>query len=81
MRVYPVYLNLIFTDMKKAFHLSDKDQEEIAFLRSMLQKLGFSLATVTQENIEDARLLNMMHENTKRTLVNVDEVMAKLEKK
>jgi hypothetical protein len=47
----------------------------------MLQKLGFSLSTVTQENIEDARLLNMMHENTKRNLVDVDVVMAKLEKK
>jgi|688.fasta_scaffold1182087_2 hypothetical protein len=67
--------------MKKAFHLSDKDKEEIAFLRSMLQKLGFSLSTVTQENIEDARLLNMMHENTKRNLVDVEVVMAKLEKK
>ena len=67
----------IFVSMK-GIVIAPKSQTELRFLTDLLNKLGITTATMSEEELEDLGLLRLMKSANKNKKVSRDTVMAKL---
>lgn len=67
----------IFVSMK-GMVITAKSQTEFKFLNDLLKKLGVSLTSVTEEELEDLGLSKMLKSVDKRKKVSRESIMTKL---
>jgi hypothetical protein len=62
----------------KGIVITPKSQTELKFVTDLLKKLGISISTMTDEEMEDLGLLKLMKAANKSKTVSRDSVMKKL---
>lgn len=62
----------------KGLVITPENQSELKFLSDLLNKLGISAPTLSQEELEDLGLLQLMKSANRKKKVSCDTVVAKL---
>lgn len=77
---YTMFQDLKFGKMKTLIVTPD-NEKELQFLRELLDKLGYPVQELTEEEAEDAGLLAAMVRERKEDYVSEEEVRQELRKK